>query len=222
MDYKAAMGGEVVSLSEDTRRLRYWALPIWEAEVCQNIKEVDLSRWPDRHLAQLLIDAYFENDNLTSPLLHRTIFQKDYDDCRWRRDDSFAKMCLCLFAVAARHVDHPGVYWHAHDEHAARAAMADFDIYRHSAGWRWMEVAIKMGKSFLKPANLEELQVMVVSRPDVSTSSPGASCLDRQYTALQLFPYEKRCHLHSMGRHRNGPEACDRERDRDQFPSSRS
>lgn len=163
MDFKAAMAGEPVSIGPDTRRLQFWALPIWEATVSQHsLKQVDLSRWPEPLLAQALIDAYFDHDNLTLPLLNRIIFQKDYDAQRWTRDDSFAKVCFTLFAVAARHIDHPQVYWHAQDEAAARAAMGDIDMYRHSAGWRWMEVVVKMGKSFLKPATLEELQVLNV------------------------------------------------------------
>jgi hypothetical protein len=151
MDFKAAMAGEPVSIGPDTRRLHFWALPIWEATVSQHN-----------------IDAYFDNDNLTLPLLNRLIFQKDYDNQRWTRDDSFAKVCFTLFAVAARHIDHPQVYWHAQDEAAARAAMVDIDMYRHSAGWRWMEVVVKMGKSFLKPATLEELQVFNVGSPSLS------------------------------------------------------
>jgi hypothetical protein len=70
---------------------------------------------------------------------------------------------LLLFAVGSRHIEHPDVYWHAGDEAAGRAAMADMEMYRHSAGWRWMEAVVKTGKSFLKPATLEDLQIVTVS-----------------------------------------------------------
>jgi hypothetical protein len=73
-----------------------------------------------------------------------------------------ALACL-LFAVGSRHIEHPDVYWHAGDEAAGRAAMADMEMYRHSAGWRWMEAVVKTGKSFLKPATLEDLQIVTVS-----------------------------------------------------------
>jgi len=164
MDYKAAMAGEPARAAVDSRRLRYWALPIWEATTSQhNNQAVDLSRWPNPELAQVLIEAYFEHDNITLPLLNRIIFQKDYNSGRWRKDTDFAKVCLLVFAVASRHVDHPDVYWHAGDEAAGRAARADMEMYRHSAGWRWMEAVVKTGKSILKPATLEDLQVLTVS-----------------------------------------------------------
>jgi hypothetical protein len=163
LDYKAAMAGENVG-GADSRRLRYWALPIWEASTAEhNGTSIDLSRWPKPELAQALIDAYFQHDNITLPLLNRIIFQKDFDKGRWKKDISFAQVCLLLFAVGSRHIEHPDVYWHAGDEAAGRAAMADMEMYRHSAGWRWMEAVVKTGKSFLKPATLEDLQIVTVS-----------------------------------------------------------
>lgn len=164
LDYKAAAEGESPESKRDTRRLRYWALPIWEAVTCQpNNQAVDLSRWPSPELSQTLIDAYFEDDNITMPLFNRVIFQRDVDNGRWRQDVGFAKVCLLVFAVASKHVDHPDVYWHAGDEKAGRAAMEDMATYRHSAGWRWMEAVVKTGRWMLKPASLEELQVLTVS-----------------------------------------------------------
>lgn len=164
MDYKAAIAGPSTNVTSEKRRLQYWALPIWEAKVSQSYSEtVDLSRWPPEALAQTLIDAYFEKDNITMPLLNRKIFQQDYSAGRWKNDSLFAKVCLFLFAVAARHVDDPIVYWYADNPEASRAAMKDMEMYRHSAGWRWLDMAMKIGRSFLKPASLEDLQSFVVS-----------------------------------------------------------
>jgi hypothetical protein len=164
MDYKDAIAGPSSTAAGDSRRAQYWGLPIWEASVSQcSSHNLDFSRWPDPLLAEQLIGAYFEHDNIAFPLLNRIVFQRDYAAGRWRQDESFAKVCLLVFALAARHVDDPKVYWFADDPVAAHSAMEDMTMYRQSAGWRWMEMVAKMGKSFLKAADLEDLQTFVVS-----------------------------------------------------------
>lgn len=171
MDYKFASAEDsvqrqfMVTSAHSSRRPEYWSLPKWEAEVSQGVSEpLDLSQWPDADLCQRLIDIYFETDNLTMPLLNKIIFRRDYDAGRWKSDRLFAKVCLMVFANAARFVDDPRAWWYADDEAKAREAMlSNPEVYRHSAGWKWCEMVINMGKSFLVVAVLEDLQIYVVS-----------------------------------------------------------
>lgn len=170
MDYKFASAEDsaarqsMVASAHSSRRPEYWSLPKWEAEVSQGATEpLDLSLWPEPDLCEKLIDAYFSTDNLVLPLLSRTILMRDYNAGRWRTDRLFAKVCLMVFANAARFVDDPRCYWYADDEPKAREAMlSNPEVYRHSAGWKWCEMVIKMGKSFLVVAVLEDLQVYVL------------------------------------------------------------
>lgn len=170
MDYKFASAEDsaarqsMVASAHSSRRPEYWSLPKWEAEVSQGATEpLDLSLWPEPDLCEKLIDAYFSTDNLVLPLLSRTLLMRDYHAGRWRTDRLFAKVCLMVFANAARFVDDPRCYWYADDESKAREAMlSNPEVYRHSAGWKWCEMVIKMGKSFLVVAVLEDLQVYVL------------------------------------------------------------
>jgi hypothetical protein len=153
-----------VNISQN-RRTAYWAIPMWEAVVSEAKTEpLDLTRWPEPDLAQRLIDAYFETDNLVLPLLNRVLFQKTFDRGVWKTNHRFAKVCLMLFASAAKSVDDPRVYWYAGEPTKEKEAFKNPELYKHSAGWRWVEPVIKAGKSWLSVTSLEDLQIFVVSR----------------------------------------------------------
>jgi hypothetical protein len=178
-DYRYPEGGDAkqqfgkilaVNISQN-RRATYWAVPTWEAIVSEvKTEPLDRSRWPDPDLAQSLIDAYFATDNLILPLLNRKIFQRDFDRGVWRTKDAFAKVCLMIFANAAKSVDDPRCYWYSGDLRSESEAYKNPELYKHSAGWRWIEAVMKTGKSWLSVPSLEDLQTFVVSSP--------VSCLD--------------------------------------------
>ncbi|KAJ9112249.1 hypothetical protein QFC22_006333 [Naganishia vaughanmartiniae] len=151
-----------VNISQN-RRTAYWAIPMWEAVVSEAKTEpLDLSRWPAPDLAQRLIDAYFETDNLVLPLLNRVLFQESFDRGVWKTNHRFAKVCLMLFASAARSIDDPRVYWYAGEPNKEKEAFKNSELYKHSAGWRWVEPVLKAGKSWLSVTSLEDLQVFVL------------------------------------------------------------
>ncbi|KAJ9092550.1 hypothetical protein QFC21_006781 [Naganishia friedmannii] len=150
-----------VNISQN-RRTAYWAIPMWEAVVSESKTEpLDLTRWPEPDLAQRLIDAYFETDNLVLPLLNRVLFQKAFDRGVWKTNHRFAKVCLMLFASAAKSVDDPRVYWYAGEPTKEKEAYKNPELYKHSAGWRWVEPVLKAGKSWLSVTSLEDLQIFV-------------------------------------------------------------
>lgn len=220
MDYKFASAEDsvqrqfMVTSAHSSRRPEYWSLPKWEAEVSQGVSEpLDLSQWPDADLCQRLIDIYFETDNLTMPLLNKIIFRRDYDAGRWKSDRLFAKVCLMVFANAARFVDDPRAWWYADDEAKAREAMlSNPEVYRHSAGWKWCEMVINMGKSFLVVAVLEDLQIYVVSArplfdpfpsfPDRLASRPISQTANISFLHLPAplaIPHAFSRHVYRMG-----------------------
>lgn len=138
---------------------------MWEAVVSETKTEpLDLSRWPEPDIAQQLIDAYFTTDNLILPLLNRVLFQKAYDTGLWKSNHRFAKVCLLVFANAAKSIDDPRVYWYSGDPQNEREAYKNPDLYKHSAGWRWVQAVMKTGKSWLSVVALEDLQCFVVSQ----------------------------------------------------------
>lgn len=147
-----------------SRRPQFWGVPSWEASInFGRTAPLDFEQWPAPDLAVKLIEAYFDQENNVLPLFNRYIFQRDYDNERFRHDVLFAKVCLMLFANAARLVDDPRVFWWADDEQKQREALASDPAYKHSAGWRWLAVTLRMGKSFLAVPVLEDLQAYAVS-----------------------------------------------------------
>lgn len=176
VDYQSAEGSDTpqqsgkkfaVNISQ-SRRAAYWAIPMWEAVVSETKTEpLDLSRWPEPDLAQQLIDAYFATDNLILPLLNRVMLQKAYDTGVWKSNHRFAKVCLLVFANAAKSVDDPRVYWYSGDPRNEREAYKNPDLYKHSAGWRWVQTVMQTGRSWLSVTALEDLQCFVVSGPDL-------------------------------------------------------
>lgn len=147
-----------------SRRKEFWSLPVWEASIANTeVNRIDLSQWPKAPLDQQLIDSYFEHDNLALPLLNRKLFQRDYDKGRFKEDRGYARSCLLVFANAAKMFDDPAVFWYANDKQKEQEAMQNMDIYRHSAGWRWLSLAMRGGSSILAPVFLEDLQCCVVS-----------------------------------------------------------
>ncbi len=147
-----------------THRPEFWTVPFWEASInFGRTAPLDMREWPPADLSQILIDAYFEQENTILPLFNRKIFQRDYDSGRYQHDVLFAKVCLMLFANASRLVSDPRVLWWADDEAKRAESAADDPAYKHSAGWRWLAMTLGMGKSFLAVPVLEDLQAYAVS-----------------------------------------------------------
>lgn len=182
-----------VNISQ-SRRSAYWAIPMWEAVVSETKTEpLDLSRWPEPDIAQQLIDAYFTTDNLILPLLNRVLFQKAYDTGLWKSNHRFAKVCLLVFANAAKSIDDPRVYWYSGDPQNESEAYKNPDLYKHSAGWRWVQAVMKTGKSWLSVVALEDLQCFVVSQSRLGLKQDLTSL-----AALCEFLFPKCRDIHGM------------------------
>jgi hypothetical protein len=134
-----------------------WCDKPWETEALTPSVEIpiDYSQWPDEDLAERLIKAYFDWDNLLLPLLNRVLFKRDYYALRWRNDREFARLCLCVFATASPWIT-GGDRNSVQDENIS-------SIEPHSAGWYWIKSVMQTSPAPLKPATLVSLQVQTVS-----------------------------------------------------------
>jgi hypothetical protein len=159
---KAAGGADgFVEGLATSRRREYWTIPAWEIGIAnESVTPPDFALWPDPDLADLLIDAYFRHCNLEYPLLNRIMFKRQYRENLWRHHMDFAKVTLMVFANGARYVDDSRVYFKNPD---AASNNEDLDgSAKHSAGWRYMQMVIKMGKSWLSKPGLYDLQAHVL------------------------------------------------------------
>lgn len=149
------------------KRSEYWLVPEWEKVLAvESVKPIDYSMWPDEALAAQLIDTYFEETNSHMPLLNRILFQKQYDSGLWRTNVDFAKLCLMIFANGARYVDDERVYWPvdaATTEEGRERLRNDRDGTRkYSAGWIYLRMLHKVGRSWLQGPTLLDLQQNVL------------------------------------------------------------
>lgn len=149
------------------KRPEYWMVPEWEKAIAtESVHPIDYSDWPDEELASRLIDSYFEMVNIHMPLLNRVIFQRQYQSGLWRTNQDFAKMCLMVFANGARYVDDERVYWPtdvATTPEGRERLRTDKDgTRRYSAGWIYMRILIKVGRSWLQGPSLLDLQANVL------------------------------------------------------------
>ncbi|KAG7548904.1 hypothetical protein FFLO_03196 [Filobasidium floriforme] len=126
----------------------------WEKETLADpqTSPIDYAIWPHEDLAEQLIKAYFDFENLTVPILNRILFKRDYWALRWRHDRGFARVCLAVFALGASRVDDPEVYW-------PRQTPADSQVsIRHSSGWKYIHSVISTSTTGTNPVTLEQLQ----------------------------------------------------------------
>lgn len=134
-----------------------WCDKPWEIDALSPSVEmpIDYSQWPDEDLAEKLIKAYFDWDNLLLPLLNRVHFKRDYYALRWRDDREFARLCLCVFAIASPRITGSDRNSVQDGENSA--------IEQHSAGWHWIKSVMRTSAATLKPATLVSLQVQTAS-----------------------------------------------------------
>jgi hypothetical protein len=155
-----------------SRRAEHWQLPRWELAVFNPADPaVDYGKWPSYALANDLIRAYFSHEGLYLPVLRKSDFERDYAMGRWRTDRAFARLSLLVFAVASRWVSSQEVYWAAQDD-PLRPEDRAREIPTQSAGWRYLQEAIKLGNNLLALPNVSDLQAQVVSGIQAEDSSP--------------------------------------------------
>lgn len=146
-----------------SRRAEHWQLPRWELAVFNPADPaLDYGKWPSYALANDLIRAYFSHEGLYLPVLRKSDFERDYAMGRWRTDRAFARLSLLVFAVASRWVSSQEVYWAAQDD-PLRPEDRAREIPTQSAGWRYLQEAIKLGNNLLALPNVSDLQAQVVS-----------------------------------------------------------
>lgn len=159
-DAAGGADGFVEGLAKSRRR-QYWTIPAWEIGIANEaVTPPNFALWPEPDLAQQLIAAYFRHCNVEYPLLNRIIFEKQYSDGLWRHHWDFTKVVLMVFANGARFVDDERAYFKVS---SAENNESSDGTARHSAGWKYMQAVIKMGKSWLAKPGLHDLQAHVVS-----------------------------------------------------------
>lgn len=94
---------------------------------------------PPSDLASDLIDLFFVNVNVQHPLLHRPIFQRNWDAGLQCQDSWFACLCLSVFAVASRWSDDSRVL--PEDE----GGLGE-DTRRRKAGHKFFEATLRRSK----------------------------------------------------------------------------
>ena len=124
---------------------KFWYRPEWEAPApdIRELKGFDIASWPDADLVRSLIDLFFQLCNPFLPLLHQPTFERDFAAELYKTNWSFTKVCLALFAYAARFSNDPRVLI----DESKRDCMAsgkgegspDVPI-RYSAGWKYIQL----------------------------------------------------------------------------------
>jgi hypothetical protein len=143
---------------KQNRRKEYWQIPEWESALArEGLRQLDYAIWPEKDLAAKLIDAYFDQVNLHTPLLNRFIFQRQFEAENYRSSHEFAKVCLLVFANGARYVNDARVYWPM--EHDGREGKPST---RYSEGWIYLREVIRMGRSLMQSPNLLDFQMQVL------------------------------------------------------------
>jgi hypothetical protein len=100
--------------------------------------------YPDPDLMQQLIELYFQEMNIYSPVLHRPTFEEDVRNGLHLRDSGFGAVLLLVCALGARYTDDPRVFL---DPAAPQ-----------SAGWDWYNQIEIIRKSPLAPPRLYDVQ----------------------------------------------------------------
>ncbi|KDQ55775.1 hypothetical protein JAAARDRAFT_195593 [Jaapia argillacea MUCL 33604] len=126
------------------RRPEFWSVSSWEIPTYQ--EESPIYEFPPPDLLLTLVDLYFNNANLISPLLHRPTFENNVRTGLHKRDERFGQILLVVCAIGSRHSDDPRV-------------LADDTPQPQSSGWKWFNQAQTVRKSLLAPPTLYDLQL---------------------------------------------------------------
>ncbi|AFR93350.1 nuclear protein [Cryptococcus neoformans C23] len=168
-DLRSATGdtSNIIQDINNHKRQQFWHVPEWELVIAnEGLRPLDYSIWPEKGFDQQLINAYFDNVNLHLPLLNRKFFQRQYDSGMWRNNPGFSRVCLLVFANGSRFVDDPRVYWPTDlsmtEEGRERLATDKDGTLRYSAGWKYLRILLRMGRSIMQGPNLYEFQSHVL------------------------------------------------------------
>src|SRR5689334_13534374 len=106
------------------------------------------------------------------PLLDREAFERDYRAARWRTELSFAKVCLLVFANGSKiDVNDPEVYWpprQPKDRTWKTGSTQGPEIHTQSAGWRYLQLALRLGRPLLAIPRLHDRQCQAVSAAEMN------------------------------------------------------
>ncbi|WVQ78354.1 hypothetical protein IAT38_000439 [Cryptococcus sp. DSM 104549] len=158
---------DVIVEANRRKRAEFWGSTEWEMTVAEEqLRPIDYANWPDRGLDQTLIDAYFDHQNIITPLLNRGLFQRQFDAGLWETDHGFAKVCLAVFANGSKYVDDRRVWWPAElsgtKEGRERLSGYQDRVLRHSAGWRYIRAVLRMGRSVMRGPKVCDLQTQAL------------------------------------------------------------
>ena len=148
---------------------------------------------PPRDLVSTLVNAFFQNVNLYSPILHRGLFEQQLADDLHAVDNRFAALVLLVCACGSRTVAD------------ARVLLPNADT--RSAGWTFFEQVELLVSRFRAPSvpDLVDIQLQAVS--DLGLTNRAWS--DARHTACRHL-HRRRCdgtwgvHI-SLQRHPHGP-----------------
>ncbi|VDC07913.1 unnamed protein product [Peniophora sp. CBMAI 1063] len=103
----------------DMPRSRPWWLTFFGT-----VQELDPLRFPDQDLMDELIEHYFTNINIFTPVLHRPTFDEDLRTFLHLRERNFGCVVLLVCALGSRFSSDPRV-------------LVEGDQTWYSAGWKW-------------------------------------------------------------------------------------
>ncbi|KIJ13153.1 hypothetical protein PAXINDRAFT_100848 [Paxillus involutus ATCC 200175] len=144
-------------LNDDTQE-RY----PWEGLRKNVVRETNYV-FPEEDLGSTLVDLYFVNMNSLTPLLHRPSFERRIRDREHLHDSFFGAVYLLVCAVGSRFSDDPRIFLEGTDS-------------EHSVGWKYFEQVQVIGKTFLGPPSLEDLQVYCLSVMFLQGMSAPQAC----------------------------------------------
>ncbi|THU96982.1 hypothetical protein K435DRAFT_778274 [Dendrothele bispora CBS 962.96] len=120
MDHAKGMSGTMSSdwgmIINHIKRPQYWTTPSWLLKSMTVIPRSSFE-FPPAHLLHQFVNAYFVQQEVYSPLLHRPTFEKGLAQGLHLRDDSFGAVVLAVCALGARIgspspiKDRPGDKW---------------------------------------------------------------------------------------------------------------
>ncbi|KIJ13123.1 hypothetical protein PAXINDRAFT_14023 [Paxillus involutus ATCC 200175] len=106
--------------------------------------------FPKEDLGSTLVDLYFVNMDSLTPLLHRPSFERRTRVGDHLDNSFFGAVYLLVCAVGSWFSDDPRVFLEGTDS-------------EHSMGWKYFKQVQVIGKTFLGPPSLEDLQVYCLS-----------------------------------------------------------
>lgn len=147
------------------RRPGHWSLHPWLSAQLQDEPQPHASQnFPDDDLMFMLIDLFFTEVNVYTPLLHRPSFEKNIRDGLHLRDEGFGSTVLLVCAIGARFTEDKRVY------------LSDFSDSPLSCGWEWFKQVQMIRKSLLAPPRLYDLQIYCLTAIFLQGSSAPQAC----------------------------------------------